>query len=91
MYSLAKKVQEWWDDRRDKKITFVVGNEWEAGNLSYHLKDRPRWLSDEAISHIYTVSRNHILLCSEELVVHKSLLGRFFVMDKLVDKCFEYK
>ena len=88
---IAKEVQEWWDDKRDKKITFVVGNEWEAGNLSYHLKDRPRWLSDEAIFHIYTVSRDNILLCSEGLVVRKSWYGRFVVMDKLLDKCLEYK
>ena len=27
-----------------KKLYYVIGNEWEGGNLSYHLKDRPRWL-----------------------------------------------
>jgi len=26
-----------------KKIDFVRGNEWVAGNLSYHLKSRPTW------------------------------------------------
>ncbi len=26
-----------------KKIDFVIGNEWVAGNLSYHLKSRPTW------------------------------------------------
>jgi hypothetical protein len=24
-------------------IEFVTGNEWNAGNLSYHLKSRPKW------------------------------------------------
>ena len=57
---IAKEVQEWWDDRRDKKIILVLGNEWEAGNLSYHLKDRPSWLWDEEISKVW--------LCSKELV-----------------------
>ena len=28
------------------KIIKVIGNEWEAGNLSYHLKDRPVWSSE---------------------------------------------
>ena len=28
----------------NKKIDFVWGNEWEAGNLSYHLKSRPKWM-----------------------------------------------
>ena len=22
----------------------MKGNEWEAGNLSYHLKERPKWI-----------------------------------------------
>ena len=22
---------------------YVVGDEWHAGNLSYHLNDRPKW------------------------------------------------
>jgi len=78
---IAKETQKWWDDRRSKKIIFVVGNEWEAGNLSYHLKDRPRWLSYELISHNYTVNRDNILLCSEDLDFSKSL----------ADKCLEYK
>ena len=24
-------------------MEFVIGDEWEAGNLSYHLKSRPKW------------------------------------------------
>ena len=27
----------------DKEIQFVTGDEWKAGNLSYHLKSRPKW------------------------------------------------
>ena len=40
---IAKKVQIVWDQDFNKPIDFVVGNEWEAGNLSYHLKSRPVW------------------------------------------------
>jgi len=39
----AKIVQKWWNNNYGGKITLVIGNEWEAGNLSYHLKDRPEW------------------------------------------------
>ena len=39
----AKIVQQWWDNKYDSKIIMVIGNEWEAGNLSYHLRDRPEW------------------------------------------------
>ena len=27
----------------DNEIEFVTGDEWKAGNLSYHLKSRPKW------------------------------------------------
>ena len=40
---IAAKVQIIWDQDFDKEIQFVTGNEWKAGNLSYHLKSRPRW------------------------------------------------
>ena len=40
---IATKVQITWDKNFDKEIEFVTGNEWNAGNLSYHLKSRPRW------------------------------------------------
>jgi len=42
----ARIVQEWWDNKYGGKIIMVIGNEWEAGNLSYHLKDRPKWTSE---------------------------------------------
>jgi len=40
---IAKKVQIIWDQDFNNPIDFVVGNEWQAGNLSYHLKSRPVW------------------------------------------------
>jgi len=42
----AEKVQKWWNNEHGGRITMVIGNEWEAGNLSYHLKDRPVWTSE---------------------------------------------
>jgi len=40
---IATKVQIAWDQDFDKEIQFVTGDEWKAGNLSYHLKSRPKW------------------------------------------------
>jgi len=40
---IAAKVQIVWDKDFDKEIEFVTGDEWIAGNLSYHLKSRPKW------------------------------------------------
>jgi 4-amino-4-deoxy-L-arabinose transferase-like glycosyltransferase len=45
----AHIAQTWWNTEHSGKITQVVGNEWEAGNLSYHLKDRPKWSSGSGI------------------------------------------
>ena len=39
----AIEVQKRWDKKFESKINVVLGNEWLAGNLSYHLKSRPRW------------------------------------------------
>ena len=40
---IANKVQIIWDQDFDGEIEFVTGDEWKAGNLSYHLKSRPKW------------------------------------------------
>ena len=40
---IAKKVQLAWDQNFNEPIDFVIGDEWKAGNLSYHLKSRPVW------------------------------------------------
>ncbi len=40
---IAIKTQYAWDQDHKKSINVVLGNEWYAGNLSYHLKSRPVW------------------------------------------------
>jgi len=40
---IAIKTQYAWDQQFKSKINVVYGNEWSAGNLSYHLKSRPVW------------------------------------------------
>ena len=40
---IASKVQLIWSKDFDGEIQFVTGDEWKAGNLSYHLKSRPVW------------------------------------------------
>ena len=32
-----------WDQNYNETINVVFGDEWFAGNLSYHLKSRPVW------------------------------------------------
>ena len=40
---IAEKVQIRWNNEFKEPINIVLGNEWNAGNLSYHLKTRPVW------------------------------------------------
>ena len=40
---IANLVQRRWDKNFSNEILIVVGDEWYAGNLSYHLKTRPTW------------------------------------------------
>tara|TARA_B100000965_G_C19010430_1_gene506472 strand:- start:162 stop:539 length:378 start_codon:yes stop_codon:yes gene_type:complete len=43
------------------KIAYVKGNEWIAGNLSYHLQERPKWIYDP----------NNVYLCNKNLKCKK--------------------
>ena len=43
---ISRLVQNKWDDNFVNEIKIVVGDEWYAGNLSYHLYSRPIWIND---------------------------------------------
>ncbi len=40
---IAIKTQYAWDQKFKSTINVVLGDEWSAGNLSYHLNSRPVW------------------------------------------------
>ena len=40
---IARLVQNKWDENYYNEIKLVIGDEWYAGNLSYHLSSRPKW------------------------------------------------
>ena len=42
---IAKLVEKKWNSNFNDTIKSVIGDEWHAGNLSYHLKSNPRWYS----------------------------------------------
>jgi hypothetical protein len=45
---IANNVQMIWNKKYKSKIKYVKGDEWYAGNLSYHLESRPKWLSADS-------------------------------------------
>ena len=42
---ISNKVQDNWNKNFKNDISIVVGQAWWAGNLSYHLKSRPKYVS----------------------------------------------
>jgi len=43
---ISRLVQNKWNDNFVNEIKIVIGDEWSAGNLSYHLNSRPIWYND---------------------------------------------
>ena len=40
---IAELVERRWGKNFSNEIMYVIGDEWHAGNLSYHLSNRPKW------------------------------------------------
>ncbi len=66
---IANKVQISWNEEFDKKIEFVTGDEWKAGNLSYHLKSRPKW---EGFTNNEILNNSSQFICVDDVC-----LGRY--------------
>ena len=66
---IAVKVQISWDRNFNKEIEFVTGDEWKAGNLSYHLKSRPKW---EGFTNDEILNRSSQFICVDDVC-----LGRY--------------
>ena len=43
---ISRLVQNKWNNYFSNEIKVVIGDEWSAGNLSYHLNSRPRWIQN---------------------------------------------
>jgi len=66
---IAVKVQISWDRNFNKEIEFVTGDEWKAGNLSYHLKSRPKW---EGFTNDEILNKSSQFICVDDVC-----LGRY--------------
>ena len=40
---IADLIERRWNKNFSNEIMYVVGDEWYAGNLSYHMSNRPKW------------------------------------------------
>jgi hypothetical protein len=66
---IAKKTQIIWTQDFDKQIEFVTGDEWKAGNLSYHLQSRPKW---EGLTNDKILNDSSQFICIDDVC-----LGRY--------------
>ena len=66
---IAAKVQITWELDFEKEIEFVTGDEWKAGNLSYHLKSRPKW---EGYNNNKILNKSSQFICIDDVC-----LGRY--------------
>tara|TARA_B100001121_G_scaffold295490_1_gene299994 strand:+ start:1460 stop:2782 length:1323 start_codon:yes stop_codon:yes gene_type:complete len=66
---IATKVQIIWSKDFDREIEFVTGDEWKAGNLSYHLKSRPKW---EGFTNNEILDKSSQFICVDDVC-----LGRY--------------
>ncbi len=66
---IAAKVQLIWEKDFNDEIEFVTGNEWKGGNLSYHLKSRPKW---EGFTNSEILNKSSQFICVDDVC-----LGRY--------------
>ena len=68
---IASKVQKIWNKKYKSKIAYVKGNEWHAGNLSYHLESRPKWFPIDS----ETIIRAKDIMLPNEIKIPVRLYG----------------
>ena len=80
---IAQIVQEKWENNFTNKIKLVGGDEWYGGNLSYHLKSRPKW--DNILDTEKTISFKDIeggfVLIGDADILAKVCSGVFFKIE----------
>ena len=66
---IAQEIQNYWDKKEfNLPINVVLGNEWLAGNLSYHLKSRPVW-EGNIEDNLYNFNEFKKYFCEKEFCI----------------------
>ena len=66
---IAQEIQNYWDKKKfNLPINVVLGNEWLAGNLSYHLKSRPVW-EGNIEDNLYNFNEFKKYFCGKEFCI----------------------
>ena len=79
-------VQNKWNENFRNDIKIVIGDEWFAGNLSYHLSSRPVWIS-ELKKRAFDIKDNQGVIYTGNPQVLKKICPGFFGTIKPVGYC----
>ena len=81
---IAKIVEKKWKENFSNNIGLVGGDEWHGGNLSYHLKSRPKW--DNILEAKKTILPEDIkggfILIGDESILSKICNGIYLEVEK---------
>lgn len=83
---IANLIQKKWDRNFINEIKFVIGDEWAAGNLSYHLNSRPIWMYDLK-DKISLINKNHGVIYAGNPEILKKLCPGVFGEIKPIGYC----
>ncbi len=72
---IANLVQRRWNDNFSNNISIVVGDEWYAGNLSYHLQSRPTWYNTIENNLSIVSSNTGVIYTGNPKILKKSCPG----------------
>ena len=82
---ISNVVQEKWEKNFNNNISIVIGQAWWAGNLSYHLESRPKFVRGHLNAVRKKIDHNQgiIYIEDESSKLTKSCPGVFFVTHSL--------
>ncbi len=81
---IAQIVERKWKENFSNNIGLVGGDEWHGGNLSYHLKSRPKWdniLESNQIAQPKNINDGFILI-GDVNILSQICRGLFFEAKK---------
>tara|TARA_Y100000768_G_C23789646_1_gene591984 strand:+ start:41 stop:814 length:774 start_codon:yes stop_codon:yes gene_type:complete len=74
---ISRLVQNKWDNNFTNEIDIVIGDEWSAGNLSYHLISRPIWTNELKIDLLKINDHRGVIYTGNPKILKKVCPGVF--------------
>ncbi len=79
---ISELIERRWNKSFTNEIMYVVGDEWYAGNLSYHISSRPKWFLDLKDKTNELNSKGGIIYVGNPEILKEICPGDFGKIDK---------